>query len=143
MTALSGVCKSDVSEEGTSCGSDKDSYIGELTKQEVFTGFSELCIKNEERGQIILKQKVLIDQLKAEKEEHLLIIDDLKEEVVLQKSKLDNMTKSIRMLNKSSDVLDEILQVGKNSGDVHGLGFNNQVVNYKQFGVKFVPQRMK
>ena len=50
VTALSGLCKTDVSEEGTSCESDKDSYIGELTKQEVISGFSELCIKNEKRG---------------------------------------------------------------------------------------------
>ena len=47
------------------------------------------------------------------------------------------------MLNKGSNVLDEILQVGKNVGDVQGLGFNNQAVNYKQSEVKFVPQRMK
>ena len=45
VTALTVICKSDggttyESDEGTSCESDKESYIGELTKQEVITGFS-------------------------------------------------------------------------------------------------------
>ena len=49
------------------------------------------------------------------------------------------MTKSIRMLNKSSDLLDEILLAGKSVRDVQGLGFNNQDMNNKQSEVKFVP----
>ena len=40
-------------------------------------------------------------------------------------SKLDNVIKTVRMLNSSSDVLDEILKSGKNVGNVSGLGFEN------------------
>lgn len=36
------------------------------------------------------------------------------------------MTKSVRMINSSSDVLDEILQTGKNVGNVQGLGYDYQ-----------------
>lgn len=51
------------------------------------------------------------------------------------------MAKSIRMLNNSSDVLDEILQTGKNAGNVQGLGYDNQgVMNKgKRFVMNFVP----
>ena len=34
------------------------------------------------------------------------------------------MTKSIKMLNKGSDTLDEVLLLGKNAGNQRGLGFN-------------------
>lgn len=39
------------------------------------------------------------------------------------------MTKYIRMLNNGSDVLDEVLQVGKVVGDLKGIGFNHQPLN--------------
>jgi hypothetical protein len=42
-------------------------------------------------------------------------------EVTLLNSKLANMTKSIKMLNKGSDMLDEILEVSKKSGDMKGI----------------------
>lgn len=57
--------------------------------------------------------------------EHMYIISDMKDEVILLNSKLDNMTKSVRMLNSSSDMLDEILQTGKNVRNVKGLGYDN------------------
>lgn len=58
--------------------------------------------------------------------EHLSTISNLKEEVVLLNLRIENMTKSIRMLNSSSDVLDEILQTRKNVGNVQGLGYDYQ-----------------
>jgi len=42
---------------------------------------------------------------------------------------LDNMTKSIRMLNNGSDMLDAILLVGKRSTNFTGVGFNSQSLN--------------
>lgn len=80
-------------------------------------------------------QKKIIPQLQEEKVEHLSIISDLKEEVVLLNSKIDNMIKSVRMLNSSFDVLDEILQTGKNAGNVQGLGYDNQGVMNKGKGM--------
>jgi len=41
------------------------------------------------------------------------------------------MTKSVRMLNNGTDMLDEILQVGKGSKDYTGIRFNSQSL-YKQ-----------
>ena len=38
-------------------------------------------------------------------------------------SKLDQMTKSVKMLTNGTDKLEEILQVGQNVGDKSGLGF--------------------
>lgn len=55
------------------------------------------------------------------------------------------MTKSVRMLNSSSDVLDEILQTGKNVGNVQGLGYDNLVMmNKGKWSVmKFVQPKRK
>lgn len=43
--------------------------------------------------------------------------------------KLESMTKSIRMLNNGSDMLDEILLVGKGSKNFTRVGFNSQSLN--------------
>lgn len=70
------------------------------------------------------KQKKMITQLKTEKEEHLETISKLKYEVFLLNSKLDKMSKTVRMLNNGTDILEDILQTGKVAGDMSGLGFN-------------------
>ena len=40
------------------------------------------------------------------------------------------MYKSVRLLNNGSDQLDEILQVGRVTGDKSGLGFNEKKEPY-------------
>jgi len=52
------------------------------------------------------------------------IITGLLEENTLLNSKLENITKYVRMLNNGSNVLDEILQVGKTCGNMKGIGFD-------------------
>ncbi len=59
----------------------------------------------------------------------MLIITGIQEENTLLNSKLENMTKFVRMLNNGSNVLDEILQVGKSSGNMKGIGFDYGIVN--------------
>jgi len=44
------------------------------------------------------------------------------------------MTKYVRMLNAGSDMLDEILQLAKDSGNLTGVGFNYPSIN-KQGGI--------
>ena len=75
---MTGICGSDKE----SFKSDKESYVGELTISELATGFTDMCLKNEKMCQRILKQNLFIAQLEAEKEEHLFIIANLKEEVL-------------------------------------------------------------
>ena len=68
--------------------------------------------------------KKVITDLEAEKEAHEEEISELKGEVGFLNSKLETMKKSIKMLNKGSDTLDEVLLLGKNAGNQRGLGFN-------------------
>lgn len=49
--------------------------------------------------------------------------------MTLLTSKLENMAKSVRMLNNSFDVLDKVLQVGKVAGNLRRIGFNYQSLN--------------
>jgi hypothetical protein len=103
--------------------SDDDSSGDELTFDELTASYKELCVKSAEvciQGE---KQKKLIKELEAEKKKHLTVIDGLNGEITLLTSKLDQMTKSIRMLNKGTDTLEEILKVGQKSGTMSGLGF--------------------
>jgi hypothetical protein len=75
----------------------------------------------------------------------MFITTGLQEENVLLKSKLENLTKSVRMLNNGSNVLDEILQVGKSSENMKGIGFDYGTVNKEiKIPIKnFVPPKKK
>ncbi|KAK2436489.1 hypothetical protein QL285_021481 [Trifolium repens] len=65
-------------------------------------------------------------------------VTHLEEDVALLKSKLTNITKTVRMLNKGSDILDELLEVGKMTRDIGGLGFDH--CSKKE--VKSAPEKM-
>ncbi|CAJ2653252.1 unnamed protein product [Trifolium pratense] len=71
--------------------------------------------------------------MKEEKEELLSIVSTPKEEVTLLDSKLTNMTKTVRMMNKGTEILD----AGKRAGDMKGIGFDN---NYN-IKVKAAPKK--
>jgi len=75
------------------------------------------------------QKKTINDFFFLEKEKLMSIITGLQEENTLLNSKLENMTKFVRMLNNGSNVLDEILQVGKTYGNMKGIGFDYRTVN--------------
>ena len=63
-------------------------------------------------------------QLQDIKNEHLEMIKKLESEVNELKCDLDQMTKSVKMLNNGSETLDKILQAVRVVGDMSGLGYN-------------------
>ncbi len=117
--------------------SDTDS---EITFDELATSYRELCIKSEKILQQEAQLKKVIANLEAEKEAHEEEISELKGEIGFLNSKLENMTKSIKMLNKGSDMLDEVLQLGKNVGNQRGLGFNHKSAGRTTM-TEFVPAK--
>jgi len=152
------------------CEYDEESIDdGELTYEELAASCKELYTRSEEvmaqlvaeknklvsakpdiQNEVTLlsskleKQKKTINDFCLEKEKLMSIITSLKEENTL-KSKLENMTKSVRMLNNGSNVLDERLQVGKSSGNMKGIGFDYETVN-KEIKIstkKYVPPKRK
>ena len=78
----------------------------------------------------------MITQLENEKVEHLETISKLKTEAVFLNSKLDEMTKYVRMLNNGSDTLDKILQTGQMTEDKSGIGFNESKPECSHTGSK-------
>ena len=54
---------------------------------------------------------------------------ELQEEVSMLETKLESMNKSLRMLNNGSNVLDEILKVGKEGRSMKGIGFDYKSTN--------------
>lgn len=79
------------------------------------------------------------------KEKQSSIISDPKEENNWLKFQLDNMSKSICMLNNNFTMLDEILEVGKISINMKGIGFEPRSMNKKDKTLpkKFVPPKNK
>ena len=88
----------------------------------MYAKWEEACILGE-------KHKKIINNLTQEKEKLLNINVELQEEVSLLNSKLEGMNKSLRMLNNGSNVLDEILEVGKKGRSMKGVGFDYKTTN--------------
>lgn len=95
-----------------------DEYSSDVSYEKLATSYKELCVRIEEVCEKWEKHKRIITQIQAEKERFLSTIYGLQDEITLLTSKLENMTKPIRMSNKGSDMLDEILQVGKGIGNL-------------------------
>lgn len=80
-----------------------------------------------------------------EKEKLVSAITHIEEEVALLNSKLENMKKYVCMLNNGSNMLYEILEVGKMSRNMKGIGFDYNSMN-KEINIhtkKFVPSEKK
>ena len=73
--------------------------------------YSVLHTKWVEESQVLDKQSALILALTEDKTRLLQTIVDLKHEVSRLNEELDQMTKSVRMLNSGTDSLDKILKV--------------------------------
>ncbi|XP_058771038.1 uncharacterized protein LOC131644531 [Vicia villosa] len=105
------------------CNFDEDSSDDELTFEELAASYRKLCIRSAEVCQQSETQKKYIAQLEADNKGFSKTISELNNEIIMLQSKLDQMSKSVKMLNSGSDMLDEILQIGKSSGDMSGIGF--------------------
>lgn len=86
-----------------------------------------------------------ISSLLLKKEKKSSNISYPKEENTWLKSQLDNMSKSIHMLNNGSEMLDEILEVEKMYRNMKGIGFESSSMNKKDKTQpkKFVPPKKK
>jgi hypothetical protein len=78
-----------------------------------------------------------MQRLAQEKEALETTTADLKEQVTLLNSKLTEMTKSVRMLNKGTYMLEEVFELGRSPSDKKGLGFDN----YTSDNSKTVPKK--
>src|ERR1051325_1493378 len=110
--------------------SDMDSSDEEVTFEELAENYRKLCVKSDEVCQQNEEQKKLIEKLEAEnvkleaeKKESTANIAILNSDIVMLNSKLDQMSKSVKMLTSGTDKLEEILQLGQNAGNKHGLGY--------------------
>src|ERR1051325_8240965 len=119
VTALTGVYNSDM-----------DSSDEEVTFEELAETYQKLCIKsgevcqqNEEQKKLIEKLEAENVKLEAEKKENTATINLFNTDIVMLNSKLDQMSKSVKMLTSGTDKLEEILQLGQNAGNKHGLGY--------------------
>ena len=101
--------------------SDNDSSDEEVTFEELADTYKKLCIRSAEVCQQNEKQKKLIMKLETEKKEDTATISHLNGEVLVLISKLDQITKSVKMLTTGTDKLEEILQTGQIAGNTSGL----------------------
>lgn len=104
------------------CDSDDESYGEDVTYDEFFYSYEEVCLERE-------KQKKLIIKLELEKGKIISTVAELQNELMFLTHELESMTKSIRMFHNGSDMLDEILLVGKRFKNFTRVGFNSQSLN--------------
>ncbi|PNX99503.1 gag-protease polyprotein, partial [Trifolium pratense] len=79
--------------------SDTESYDGEVTYEELAESYRELCLKSEEICRVIEKQKVTINELKAEKFENISKMEELQKKVNYLSSDLEEANGLIEKLN--------------------------------------------
>lgn len=72
------------------------------------------------------RKRERIEALIYDKTRLMLTISKLKEEVDHMNSKLEGMSKSIRMLNSGTDDLEKILGMGKSSKYMKGFGYTGE-----------------
>jgi hypothetical protein len=101
----------------------------DITFDELAETYKALCARSTEVCKTVENQKKIISQLETEKKDLLSTVDDLKEKVALLTSELNNVNKSVKMLNTGTTMLDEILQGGQRVGDMKGIGFGNKSQN--------------
>jgi chromosome segregation ATPase len=94
----------------------------DITFDELAETYKALCARSTEVCKTVENQKKIISQLETEKKDLLSTVDDLKEKVALLTSELNNVNKSVKMLNTGTTMLDEILQGGQRVGDMKGIG---------------------
>jgi hypothetical protein len=116
----------------------------DLLDEELEEAHKHLTPKWKQSCQIIERQKKLKEKLAQEKEALSSTATGLKEEVTLLKSILTNMTKSVRVLNKGTDMLKEVLEIRRRPTDRKGLGFDNYTnEKFKAVHTKRIPPKKK
>ncbi|CAJ2637431.1 unnamed protein product [Trifolium pratense] len=84
--------------------SDTESDDGEVTYEELAASYKELCLKSEEICRVIEKQKVTINELKAEKSENISKIEELQKKVNFLSSDLE----ICRVIEKQKVTINEL-----------------------------------
>lgn len=97
----------------------------ELSDDAITDAYNVLHTKWVEESQVLDKQSALILSLTEDKTRLLETIIDLKREISRLNGELDQMTKSVRMLNSGTDSLDNILTVGQPANNMKGLGYTH------------------
>jgi predicted RNase H-like nuclease (RuvC/YqgF family) len=126
------------------CETSSDTSNEDFLDEELVEAHKQQTSKWEQSCQVIEQQEKIIKKIAQEKEKLTSTTTSSKEEVTLLKSKLTNMTKSVRMLNKGTNMLEEVLEIGKRSSDKKGLGFDNHInEEIKTIPKKTIPPKKK
>lgn len=120
---------------------------GDTSDSDVFDdalheAYNMMHLKWNEESQVVEKQKEIIASLLQDKTHLMLTISELKEEVVHFNSKLDGITKFVRMLNSRTESLSEILGVGKLSKYMNGIGYSRKSPNSKTMFVPYIQKNI-
>ncbi|XP_057432974.1 uncharacterized protein LOC130725802 [Lotus japonicus] len=120
--------------------SNKDVSGGELAEN-----YEILLKKWHEACDYGKKLNSTVKKLRKEKQDLLSINNNLQEEVSVLKSKIEGMIKSVRMLNNGTDMFDLMLESGKTTKDLKGLGYENDSTtnDFKKTTHEFVPAERK
>ncbi|WJX72315.1 hypothetical protein P8452_56205 [Trifolium repens] len=115
----------------------------DLLQKELDEKYNNLTIKWEKSCELIRRQDKEMEKLAHEKKalkastaglrEQVTLLKEvleastaaLREQVTLSNSKLTEMTKSVRMLNKGTDMLEEVLELGRKPSEKKGLRYDN------------------
>ncbi|XP_057452420.1 uncharacterized protein LOC130744244 [Lotus japonicus] len=123
------------------CSSENGSSDDDISEEELAETYRLLFNKWEEACNHGKKLELTVAGLEADKKRLKDMNKNLQEEISVLKSRHEEMIKSVRMLNRRSDVLDQILETGKMAKDMKGIGYGLEPTSEEgsKYENKFVP----
>ncbi|XP_057452470.1 uncharacterized protein LOC130744299 [Lotus japonicus] len=105
------------------CSSENGSSDDDISEEKLAETYRLMFNKWEEACSHGKKLELTVVALEADKKILKDMNKSLQEEISVLKSRDEEMIKSVQMLNKGSDVLDQILETGKMAKDIKGIGY--------------------
>ncbi|XP_057443220.1 uncharacterized protein LOC130735138 [Lotus japonicus] len=127
------------------CNSEVDSSDKDVSGGELAENYENLLREWHVTCDYCKKLNSTVKKLRKEKQDLLSINGILQEEVSVLKSKIEGMIKSVRMLNNGTDMFNLMLESGKTTKDLKGLGYEIDSTNndFKKTTHQFVPAERK
>ncbi|GAA0150057.1 hypothetical protein LIER_09081 [Lithospermum erythrorhizon] len=113
---------------------------GDMTDEEVLENYKLLFAKWMELTVVYTKVDTERNKLKIGNENLRKLVVEQDQEIQHLKAQFNGLNKGLKMMNSTTNILEEILRVGKDAGDSTGIGFNKGNLFKPKEDTKFVQE---
>ncbi|GAA0164071.1 hypothetical protein LIER_39715 [Lithospermum erythrorhizon] len=110
----------------------------EMIEEDLLEDYKLLCSKWTELTRIYTKVEAEKGRLKEEVEKLLKTVEDRNKKIKGLNVQLQSFRRGLKMMNRSTNILEEILVMEKNAGDSIGIGYKRGMTNNQKGETKFM-----